>query len=217
MAPRRGTRTRTKTRTTPALATTNPAPATTNLAPATATTPMTDAAIRALIAQVRPTHECTYNDFLKCQPLNFNGTEGVVGLTQWFKRIETLFHINNCIVKNQVKFTTCTLHSVALTWWKSYVNIVGHNAAYDMPCKTLMKMMTTKYCPRNEIKKLEIEIWNLKVKGTDLTSYTQRFQELALLCGRMFPEVSNEVEKYVGGLPDMIQGNVMATKPKTME
>ncbi|GJX29520.1 reverse transcriptase domain-containing protein, partial [Tanacetum coccineum] len=238
MAPRRGTRTRTKTRTTLALTTTNPAPATTNLAPATATTPMTDVAIRTLIAQgvanalaeqsiqrnttlnddgsqgfgsgivrpVRPTHECTYNDFLKCQPLNFNGTEGVVGLTQWFKRIETLFHINNCIVKNQVKFTTCTLHSVALTWWKSYVNIVGHNAAYDMPCKTLMKMMTTKYCPRNEIKKLEIEIWNLKVKGTDLTSYTQRFQELALLCGRMFPEVSNEVEKYVGGLPDMIQG-----------
>nr|GFA27477.1 hypothetical protein [Tanacetum cinerariifolium] len=27
--------------------------------------------------------ECTYNDFLKCQPLNFKGTEGVIGLTQW--------------------------------------------------------------------------------------------------------------------------------------
>ncbi|GJU95667.1 putative reverse transcriptase domain-containing protein [Tanacetum coccineum] len=27
--------------------------------------------------------ECTYNDFFKCQPLNFKGTEGVVGLTQW--------------------------------------------------------------------------------------------------------------------------------------
>ncbi|GJT91743.1 hypothetical protein Tco_1080588 [Tanacetum coccineum] len=56
-----------------------------------------------------------------------------------------------------------------------------------------------------EIKKLEIEIWNLKVKGTDVVSYTQRFQELALLCGRMFLEVSDMVEKYVGGLPDMIQ------------
>ncbi|GJV54510.1 putative reverse transcriptase domain-containing protein [Tanacetum coccineum] len=33
----------------------------------------------------------------------------------------------------------------------------------------------------------------------------------------MFPEVSDMVEKYVGGLPDMIQGNVMSTKPKTME
>ncbi|GKG23020.1 hypothetical protein Tco_0388323, partial [Tanacetum coccineum] len=64
---------------------------------------------------------------------------------------------------------------------------------------------------------MEIQIWNLKVKGTDLTSYTQCIQELALMCERMFPKESDVVEKYVGGLPDMIQGNVMSTKPKTME
>ncbi|GJY33184.1 hypothetical protein Tco_0417653 [Tanacetum coccineum] len=78
-------------------------------------------------------------------------------------------------------------------------------------------MMTVKYCPRGEIKKLEIELWNLKVKGTDVASYTLRFQELALMCGRMFHEESDEVEKYVGGLPDMIRGNVMSYQPKTME
>ncbi|GJW33608.1 hypothetical protein Tco_0053640 [Tanacetum coccineum] len=78
-------------------------------------------------------------------------------------------------------------------------------------------MMTAKYCPRSEIKKLEIEIWNLKVKGTDVVSYAQHFQELALMCGRMFLEESDEVEKYVGGLPDMIQGSVMASKPKKMQ
>ncbi|GKE63190.1 reverse transcriptase domain-containing protein [Tanacetum coccineum] len=33
----------------------------------------------------------------------------------------------------------------------------------------------------------------------------------------MFPEESDQVEKYVGGLPDMIQGSVMASKPKTMQ
>ncbi|GKC59815.1 putative reverse transcriptase domain-containing protein [Tanacetum coccineum] len=37
------------------------------------------------------------------------------------------------------------------------------------------------------------------------------------MCGRMFPQESDEVEKYVGGLPDMIQGIVMASKPKTMQ
>ncbi|GKD71983.1 putative reverse transcriptase domain-containing protein [Tanacetum coccineum] len=78
-------------------------------------------------------------------------------------------------------------------------------------------MMTDKYYLRGEIKKLEIEIWNLKVKGTDVESYTQRFQELDLLCGRMFPEESDKVEKYVGGLPDMIQGSAMASKPKKMQ
>ncbi|GJS83260.1 putative reverse transcriptase domain-containing protein [Tanacetum coccineum] len=55
------------------------------------------------------------------------------------------------------------------------------------------------------------------VKGTDVESYTQRFQELALLCGRMFPEESDKVEKYVGGLPDLIQRSVMASMPKKMQ
>ncbi|GJT02279.1 putative reverse transcriptase domain-containing protein [Tanacetum coccineum] len=60
-------------------------------------------------------------------------------------------------------------------------------------------------------------MWNLKVKGTDVMSYNQRFQELALMCDRMFPEESDVVEKYVGGLPDMIHGSVKASKPKKMQ
>nr|GFA62134.1 reverse transcriptase domain-containing protein [Tanacetum cinerariifolium] len=77
--------------------------------------------------------------------------------------------------------------------------------------------MTDKYCPRNEIKKLEIELWDMKVKGTDLASYTQRYQELALLCGRMFSEESDKIEKYNRGLPDIIHGSVVVSKPKTMQ
>ncbi|GJR22308.1 reverse transcriptase domain-containing protein [Tanacetum coccineum] len=168
----------------------------------TTTTPMTDAQIKALIAQgvtdalaeldadrsrngddnhdsgsdgrrrMPFARECTYSDLLKCQTLNYNDTEGVVGLTQWFERMESIFHISNCAVENQVKYATCTLLGNALTWWNSHVKTVGHDAAYGMPWKTLMKMLTNKYCPRGEIKKLEIEIWNLKVKGTDVESYT---------------------------------------------
>ncbi|GKA50862.1 hypothetical protein Tco_0744058, partial [Tanacetum coccineum] len=56
-----------------------------------------------------------------------------------------------------------------------------------------------------------------KVIGTDVVKYNQRFQELALLCVRMFPEESDKIERYVGGLPDMIHGNIVASKPKTMQ
>ncbi|GJR01007.1 putative reverse transcriptase domain-containing protein [Tanacetum coccineum] len=101
--------------------------------------------------------------------------------------------------------------------WNSHIKAVTQDVAYAMDWKTLKKMMKVKYCPRGEIKKLEIELWNLKVKGTDITSYTLRFQELALMCGRMFLEESDEVKKYVGGLPDVIQGNVMSYRPQTME
>ncbi|GJS09533.1 reverse transcriptase domain-containing protein [Tanacetum coccineum] len=188
----------------------------------TTTTPMTDAQLKALIAQGvvdvlaernatrsrngedshdsetgirrtgRAARECTYSDFLKCQPLDFK-------------------------VACQVKFATCNLQRIALTWWKSHVKTVTHEVAYAMTWKTLKKMMTDKYCPRGKIKKIEIEMWNLKIKGTDVVSYNQRFQELSLMCSRMFPEESDEIEKYVGGFPDMIHGSVMTSKPKTMQ
>ncbi|GKA90678.1 putative reverse transcriptase domain-containing protein [Tanacetum coccineum] len=166
---------------------------------------------------VRTPRECTYKDFLNCKPLTFKGTEGVVVLSQWFEKMESVFHISNCAVENQVKFATCTFLGNALTWWNSHMKTVTQDVAYAMDWKALKKMMTVKYCPRGEIKKLEIELWNLKVKGTDVASYTLRFQELALMCGRMFHEESEEVEKYVGGLLDMIRGNVMSYQPKTME
>ncbi|GJT62300.1 hypothetical protein Tco_1005833 [Tanacetum coccineum] len=139
---------------------------------------------------VQVARECTYPDFLKCQPLNFKGTEGVVGLTQWFEKMESVYSISNCTVACQVKFATCTLQGNALTWWNSHVKTTTHEAAHAMP-------------------------W--RVKGNDVVAYSQRFQELALMCDRMFPEEIDQVEKYVGGLPDTIHGSVMATKPKTMQ
>ncbi|GJS14937.1 putative reverse transcriptase domain-containing protein [Tanacetum coccineum] len=142
--------------------------------------------------QAPPARECTYPDFLKCKPLYFKGTEGVIKLTQ------------------------CLLGS-ALTCWNSHVKTVGHDVAHAMTWTNLKKKMTDKYCPRGEIKKLESEMWNLKVKGTDVVGYNERFQELALMCARMFPEESDKIEKYVGSLPDMIHRSVMASKPKTMQ
>ncbi|GJS22258.1 putative reverse transcriptase domain-containing protein [Tanacetum coccineum] len=85
---------------------------------------------------------------------------------------------------------------VGLTRWTT-----TPESAHAMPWATLKKMMTDKYCPR----------------GTDVVKYNQRFQELALLCVRMFPEESDKIERYVGGLPDMIHGNIIASKPKTMQ
>ncbi|GJT48880.1 hypothetical protein Tco_0975037 [Tanacetum coccineum] len=75
-----------------------------------------------------------YAVFMKCQPLNFKGTEGVVDLTRWIKKMELVFNISGCAIENQ-----------------------------------------------GEIKKLEIELWNLKVKGNDVPTYTERFQELTLI------------------------------------
>nr|GEU84658.1 reverse transcriptase domain-containing protein [Tanacetum cinerariifolium] len=117
----------------------------------------------------------------------------------------------------QVKYATCTLLGGTLTWWNSHVRTIGYDVAYGMPWKTMMKMMTEAYCPRSEIKKRETELWNLTVKGTNVERYTQRFQELVLLCSIMVPDEYDKVERYVGGLLDSIQGSVMESKPKMLQ
>ncbi|GJW42309.1 reverse transcriptase domain-containing protein [Tanacetum coccineum] len=124
---------------------------------------------------------------------------------------------DNYTVENQIKFSTCTLLGVTLTWWNSHVGTVGYDVPYAMTWTDLKKKMTDTYCPRSEIKKLEVELWNLKVKGIDVLGYNQHFQELALLYVRMFSEESDKIEKYVSGLPDIIHGSVMASRQKTMQ
>ncbi|GKD85215.1 putative reverse transcriptase domain-containing protein, partial [Tanacetum coccineum] len=118
---------------------------------------------------------------------NFRGFMPARELTRWFEKMEIVFHISNYPEKYQVKYASCTLLNSALTWWNSHKKTIGNEAAYAMSWAELMKLMTEVYCPRNEIRKMETELWNLTVKGNDLTVYTQRFQELILLCTRMVP------------------------------
>ncbi|GJR82511.1 putative reverse transcriptase domain-containing protein [Tanacetum coccineum] len=110
--------------------------------------------------------ECSYSEFLKCKPLDFKGTEGVVGLTRWFEKMESVFSISNCPAASQVKFATCTLQDDALTWWNAHVKTTTTEAAHAMTWAALKKMMTDKYCPRVRSRRLRLRLWNHKVKGT---------------------------------------------------
>ncbi|GKC44225.1 hypothetical protein Tco_1061947 [Tanacetum coccineum] len=132
-------------------------------------------------------HVCTNQDFVKCQPFNFKGTKGVVGLTRWFKKMETVFYISNCPEVYQVKYATCTLLDSALTWWNSHKRIIRVDAAFAMTWRDLMKLMT------------------------------EVFQELTLLCTRMVPGEEDRIKRYVGGLPNNIQGNVMSAEPTRLQ
>nr|GEU36034.1 hypothetical protein [Tanacetum cinerariifolium] len=126
---------------------------------------------------VRPVaRECTHQEFMKCQPLNFKGTEGAVGLIRWFEKMETMFHIRNCPEKYQLEYATCIVLNSALTRWNLHKRIVGTDAAFSMSWRELMKLMA-----------------------------------------EMVPEEEDRVEKFIGGLPDNIQGNVNAAKPTRLQ
>ncbi|GJR67995.1 putative reverse transcriptase domain-containing protein [Tanacetum coccineum] len=156
---------------------------------------------------------CTYITFMKCDPQPFKGTEGAVGLCQWFEKLESVFRISDCKERDKVKFATATLQGRALTWWNGRIASMGIDAANGTPWTEVRKWMTEEFCPRSVLQRLEQELYNLKLKGTDIDGYTNRFHELALLCPRMVEPEQVKVEQYIRGLSKNIRGDVTSSRP----
>ncbi|GJU34558.1 putative reverse transcriptase domain-containing protein [Tanacetum coccineum] len=103
--------------------------------------------------------------------------------------MESVFNISGCAIENQVRFATCTLLGAALTWWNGQIRTLGLEA-YSMT-------------------------W--EVKGIDVPTYTEHFQELTLICTKFVANETEKVDKYISGLPDNIYGNVKSARPKTLD
>ncbi|GKE02423.1 putative reverse transcriptase domain-containing protein, partial [Tanacetum coccineum] len=142
-----------------------------------------------------------------CQPFYFNGTKGAVGLIRWFERTESVFSYSRCAKENKVTFATSTLTDDALSWWNAYAQPMGIEQANQITWTELKRLLTNKYCPRTEIRKMEEELYNLIVKGNDLKPYVRN----------MVPNNDKLLEAFIGGLPRSIEGNVTASKPQTLE
>nr|GEW08431.1 hypothetical protein [Tanacetum cinerariifolium] len=72
------------------------------------------------------------------------------------------------------------------------------------------------FCPVKELQRLENELWNLKAKDYNMVAYTQRFNELALMCPRMVKTESAKIEPYIRGFSDNIKGEVTSSKPTNL-
>nr|GEW52957.1 hypothetical protein [Tanacetum cinerariifolium] len=77
-------------------------------------------------------------------------------------------------------------------------------------------MMTEEFYPPKEIQWMEGELWNLRVKEMDISSYTTRFNELMILCPGMVPTERKKVEAYIRGLSKNIKGEVTLSEPATL-
>ncbi|GKD66929.1 putative reverse transcriptase domain-containing protein [Tanacetum coccineum] len=142
--------------------------------------------------------KCSYKEFMSCQPINFKGTEGAVGLICWFERTESVFSCSNCTENYKVKFATGTLTEEALSWWNSFSQPIGIEETYKITWVEFKKLLIKKYCPRTEVQKMEDEFYHLTVKGNDLKTYVRRFQELATLCPTMVTDLRNDGRPTTG-------------------
>nr|GEY09834.1 putative reverse transcriptase domain-containing protein [Tanacetum cinerariifolium] len=161
--------------------------------------------------------KCSYKLFMSCQPFNFKGSEGAIGLIRWFERTELVFSRSNCTEDCKVKFATGTLTEEALSWWNAFAQPIGIEEAYKITWVEFKKLLIKMYYPRTKIQKMEDEFYHLTVKGNDLKTYVRRFQELATLCPTMVSNSEKLLEAFIGGLPRSIEGNVTTSKPQTLK
>ncbi|GKE61158.1 putative reverse transcriptase domain-containing protein, partial [Tanacetum coccineum] len=132
-------------------------------------------------------HECTFAGSMKCNPAAFRRVKGAIELRRWFEKTKSVFEISECVE--------------------------GLETANEMPWTEMKQLMTAEFCSIEEIQRMEHELWNLRVKEYDIVAYTQRFNELALMCPRMVEPERVKVDAYIRGLTDNIKGEVTSSKP----
>nr|GEU58758.1 retrovirus-related Pol polyprotein from transposon TNT 1-94 [Tanacetum cinerariifolium] len=132
--------------------------------------------------------ECTFVGFMKYNPALFHGVEGAVELRRWFNKTESVFEISECAEGKKVKFAAATQEGLALTWWKTKVATIGLEIVNQMPWTEMKQLMTSEFCPIEEVERMEHELWNLKV-------------------------MEHDVDAYIRGLTDNIKGEVTSSKP----
>ncbi|GJZ21051.1 reverse transcriptase domain-containing protein [Tanacetum coccineum] len=175
---------------------------------------MTQAAIKKLVANsVAAALEAQAATMASTS--NPNRNTGPTGTP--FERTESVFSHSKCAEENKVTFAAGTLTNDALSWWNAYAQPMGIDQANRITWTKLKRLLTNKYYPRTEVRKMEDELYNLNVKGNDLKTYIRRFQELTVLCPNMVPNTEKLLESFIGGLPRSIEGNVTASKPQTLE
>ncbi|GJT53518.1 putative reverse transcriptase domain-containing protein [Tanacetum coccineum] len=149
--------------------------------------------------------ECTFIEFMNCNPAAFREVEGAVELRRWFEKSKSVFEISECAEGKKVKFTSASFEGPTLTWWKTKVATMGLETVNQMPWTEMKQLMTVEFCPIEEIQRMEHELCNLKIKEYDIVAYTQRFSELALMCPRMVEPERVKVDAYIRGLTDNIK------------
>ncbi|GJW45280.1 reverse transcriptase domain-containing protein [Tanacetum coccineum] len=133
------------------------------------------------------------------------------------KRWKSVIDNSGCLANQKVKYAASSFIGKALTWWNTQVQVRGRDAANAMAWNDFKALLTTEFCPSNEIEKLEGEFWNHSMVGVDHAGYTDRFHELANLVPHLVTPEAKRVTRYINGLPSQIRGMLRATQPDTIQ
>ncbi|GJV13922.1 putative reverse transcriptase domain-containing protein [Tanacetum coccineum] len=147
--------------------------------------PLTQAAVRRIIKESVDAAIVAE----RARHTNAGNNARVVELRIWFEKTKMTFGINECVEDKKVKFVAATLRGPALTWWNSKVAILGLDVANQMGWTEIKKLMTTEFCPAEELQRME---------------------------NKMVEQESVKIDAYIRGLSDNIKDEVNSSKPTNL-
>nr|GFA71745.1 putative reverse transcriptase domain-containing protein [Tanacetum cinerariifolium] len=112
---------------------------------------------------------CSYKEFLACNPKGYNGKGGVVVLTQWIKKMESVHDMSGCSIDQKVKYSVGLFMGKALTWWNSHICTLSREVALESELWN-HAMVGAGHA-----------LWNHAMVGAGHAAYTNRFHELVML------------------------------------
>ncbi|GJR39271.1 putative reverse transcriptase domain-containing protein [Tanacetum coccineum] len=143
---------------------------------------------------------CSYKEFLACNPKEYDGKGGVVVLTRWIEKMESVQDMSGCHIDQKVKYTTGSFVAKALTWWNSQICTLSQEVVVSMSWNDFKFMMIEEFCPIHEIQKLETKLWNHAIVRAGHTAYTNRFYELARMVEATKPKTMQKAVQISGAL-----------------
>ncbi|GJY56562.1 putative reverse transcriptase domain-containing protein [Tanacetum coccineum] len=141
---------------------------------------------------------CTYKEFLDCNPKEYDGKGGAIVYTRWIEKMELVQDMSGCRDSQKVKYTASSFVCKALMWWNSQIHTRGREVAVGVSWEDFKTLTREKFCPSNEMQKVETELWNHAMVGAGYATYTDRFHELARLVPHLVtPEEPKTIQKAV--------------------
>ncbi|KAI3762516.1 hypothetical protein L1987_52946 [Smallanthus sonchifolius] len=160
---------------------------------------------------------CTYKGFKDGDPPKFDGTKDSVATFEWIERMNDVINISECRPDQAVKYVAHSFTNEALGWWRNIQRTKLPNAITRMTWEDLKKLVIQKFCPQNEIDRVENEFLNFKAGNKTHRQYTSRFNELAQLVPHLVETEERMINYYVRGLPQRVRVHVKANLPSTFE
>lgn len=160
---------------------------------------------------------CSHKTFKNCNPPTHSGMGGAVGATKCLDEIEAVLNVTDVKPEDKTRFAAYSMRDEAWTWWKMLMETKGEETMNRLSWAEFKKLITEKYCPNNELEKLEMEFLRLEMIGADILGYTTRFNELSRLVPHLVTPYSKRISHYIWGLAPQIGSHVKAANPTTFE